>query len=66
MDKLDKYIAYFRNNFGIITRMGPAAQWSRLPLEMYKHKEILMGWPEDEVYWFHKYGESFGIAKSVD
>jgi agmatine/peptidylarginine deiminase len=66
MDKLDKYIAYFRNDSGIITRMGPAEEWGCLPWEMYKHQEILMGWPEEEVSWFHKYGESFGIAKLVD
>jgi hypothetical protein len=66
MDELDKYVAYYRHECGFIERMGPITDFFWFPQEMFRYEEKLVGWPETEVYWYYKYGESFGIAKLVD
>jgi hypothetical protein len=66
MDELDKYVAYYRSDSGVVERLGSVVELGCMPPEMYEYKEALVGWPEEEVSWFHKYGESFGIAKLVD
>lgn len=60
-----KYVLYTRNETGIIERKGFATflyYWSQVP---HMHEEVLIGWPEQNVFWANDEGASIGIAPMI-